>query len=202
MTDNIRAALERLIQVVKPEYNETDEIIAVVQAITAARAALAAAPEGEPSDEELALIYHDCCGGCEFMDQGGFEDAARAILSRWGRPAAPPAPLEGEVGELVAWIHRQAVHGPDADEWRRAATLLEQLSAAAPAVVPVAVSERPWEREGWCDAEGRFWAEHISRSGVAAWRCAAASDLGGWAVRCLPAHALPLPAPQGGEVEG
>jgi hypothetical protein len=26
-----------------------------------------------------------------------------------------------------------------------------------PAVAPVAVSERPWEIEGWCDAEGRCW---------------------------------------------
>ena len=69
----------------------------------------------------------------------------------------PAAPEPGEVGELVAWIHRQAIHGPDADEWRRAAALLqqqqhslklalqaqldllmEQLPAPAPAVVPVA----------------------------------------------------------------
>jgi hypothetical protein len=26
-----------------------------------------------------------------------------------------------------------------------------------PAVTPIPVSERPWEREGWCDAQGRCW---------------------------------------------
>ena len=87
--------------------NNTDPIRGVPP-LLAARDALAApdgpaVPEGrepasvvgEPSDEELALIYHDCCRGCEFMDQGGFEDAARAVLARWGRPA--PVPAEGEV---------------------------------------------------------------------------------------------------------
>ena len=49
-----------------------------------ARAALAEQPVG-PTDEELASIYYDCCGGCEFMDQGGFEDATRAVLAHWGQ---------------------------------------------------------------------------------------------------------------------
>jgi hypothetical protein len=26
-----------------------------------------------------------------------------------------------------------------------------------PAIEPVPASERPWERDGWCDAEGRCW---------------------------------------------
>jgi hypothetical protein len=68
MTTDIRAALERLIQVVKPEYNETDEIIAVVQAIAAARAALVE-PVGEgpsaapwsaiepPTEDEIDELY-------------------------------------------------------------------------------------------------------------------------------------------------
>jgi hypothetical protein len=31
------------------------------------------------------------------------------------------------------------------------------IEAMRPAVAPVAVSERPWEIEGWCDAAGRCW---------------------------------------------
>jgi hypothetical protein len=27
----------------------------------------------------------------------------------------------------------------------------------APGVAPVSITERPWERPGWCDAEGRCW---------------------------------------------
>jgi hypothetical protein len=62
------------------------------------------------------------------------------------------------------------------------------------AIQPVPVSERPWEREGWCDAKGSFWAEHISRGGTASWRYASCNSLGGWAQRCLPHWALPVPA--------
>ena len=27
----------------------------------------------------------------------------------------------------------------------------------SPAAQPVAVSEHPWERDGWCDEQGRCW---------------------------------------------
>ena len=70
-------------------------------------------------------------------------------------PTAPPAPLEGEVGVVVADLRCAAASysnrgfSTDARRCRRAATLLQQLSAPAPAVVPVAVSERlPGEGEG------------------------------------------------------
>jgi hypothetical protein len=65
--------------------------------------------------------------------------AARATLAQ--PPAAQPAPVAapepGEVAELVAWLRNR-------DRWTqltdaqvdRAATLLQQLSAPAPAVVP------------------------------------------------------------------
>jgi len=33
----------------------------------------------------------------------------------------------------------------------------------SPAVAPVAVSERPWELDGWCDAEGRCWVGEPER---------------------------------------
>jgi hypothetical protein len=96
-TPSIRAALEQWRDLAQTDLlcpanpAETDWA-AVVVAIAATRAALAQ-PEGEgPSVEDLALVYHECCRGCEFMDQGGFEDAARAILAHWGRPAALPAP--------------------------------------------------------------------------------------------------------------
>ena len=64
-----------------------------------------------PTDEELAFLYYVHCGGSDAMGQVGFEDAARAALARWSRPAIEPVP----------------------------------------------VSERPWERKGWCDAEGRCY---------------------------------------------
>ena len=89
-----------------------------------------------PSDDELGLIYHDCCGGCEFMDQGGFEDAARAVLARWGRPAQPAPVAEGEIDQLVSQLYDyaqgEADNGwhDDAARFRRAAELLPRLVEA------------------------------------------------------------------------
>jgi len=42
-------------------------------------------------------------------------------------------------------------------EYARAAIAADRARYARPAIEPVPVSERPWEREGWCDAEGRCW---------------------------------------------
>ena len=126
----------------------------------------------------------------------------------------PAAPEPGEVGELVAWIHRQAIHGPDADEWRRAAALLqqqqhslklalqaqldllmEQLPAPAPAVVPVAVAERPWEREGWCDEQGYCWFFYPQFNTWSWERPPVALTRGVGRFLSLPHHAIPLPQP-------
>ena len=81
-------------------------------------------------------------------------DHARAAIARWGRQPEPPA--EGEVGELVEWLHGQdggrekrAIHS-------RIAALLQQQAAPAPVVVPVAVSER-LPGEGDCTAQGWCW---------------------------------------------
>ncbi len=75
------------------------------------------------------------------------------------------------------------------------ATLLQQLSAPAPAVVPVAVSERPWEKGGWTDLDGECW--WCPPDGPAYWSMAnPAMVYGGW---LLPASAILLP--QAGEVE-
>jgi hypothetical protein len=80
----------------------------------------------------------------------------------------------------------------------RAATLLQQ-SAPAPAVVPVAVAERPWEREGWCDEQGRCW---FLSSRFFTWSLGSppvALTRGVGRLHSLPAHAIPLP--QAGEGE-
>jgi hypothetical protein len=172
-------------------------------------------------------------------------------------PATPPVPEPGEVGELATLFTVGSSCGGGArlsqDQCRRAATLLQQLSAPAPAVVPVAVaerlriakrgivagynlghhhtvegcwgdpdevaddyaeealqdlgdepapavvpvavSERPWEKGGWTDLDGECW--WCPPDGPAYWSMAnPAMVYGGW---LLPAHALPVP--QAGEVE-
>jgi len=49
-------------------------------------------PQG-PTDDDLAFLYYVHCGGSNAMGQVGFEDAARAVLVRWGRPAVEPVPV-------------------------------------------------------------------------------------------------------------
>jgi hypothetical protein len=121
------------------------------------------------------------------------------------RPAAPPAPEPGELGEVCEWLETHAAHLRKMQEigaWPetelqemldRAATL-QQQAAPAPAVVPVAVSERPWEKGGWTDLDGECW--WCPPDGPAYWSMAnPAMVYGGW---LLPAHAIPVP--QAGEV--
>jgi hypothetical protein len=62
---------------------------------------------------------------------------------------------------------------------------------ARPAIQPVTVAERPWESEGWCDADGECW--WCPRDGPPYWQMAnPAMVYGGW---LLPHHALPIPQP-------
>ena len=75
---------------------------------------------------------------------------ARAVLARWGNPAATPVPEPGEVAELVDGLMQisdgMSALGHESDSWfvARAATLLGQQQAA-PATVPVPVPVAPAE---------------------------------------------------------
>ena len=60
-----------------------------------------------------------------------------------------------------------------------------------PARVPVEVSERPWEREGWCDSEGRCWWFNPEDPH---WVFDDAMTCRHWADFSLPHNALPLPS--------
>ena len=65
--------------------------------------------------------------------------------------------------------------------------------ATQAAPVPVAVSERPWERDGWCDEQGQCWMGDPGGGGfIPSWRLCRPEDAPRMKVS-LPAHALPLP---------
>jgi hypothetical protein len=115
---------------------------------------------GEPSDEELLELWQgwnlgwDPQKGTVLMPHPA--EYARAVLARWGHQPAPPA--EGEVADLVAWMHEVAdlvawMHD-EADQYdciqqapetacklRRAADLLSQHH---PAPVPERAAN-PWK---------------------------------------------------------
>jgi hypothetical protein len=78
-----------------------------------------------------------------------------------------------------------------------AATLLQQLSAPAPVVVPVAVSER-LPGEGDCDAEGRCWfGTPCSDTMDSYWVYRKVQHYRNWDTHWLPYNSIPLP--QAGE---
>ena len=119
-------------------------------------------PEHQGDDRELLETFYGACKA-----EGGTADeiylrGIRAVLA--ARPAAPPAPeaKAGELGELVdrlGWIAAQLGDigwSDDSASVARAATLLQSLSAPAPAAVPVSVAER-LPGEGDCDEEGQCW---------------------------------------------
>jgi hypothetical protein len=67
---------------------------------------------------------------------------------------------------------------------------------ARPTIKPVPVAERPWEREGWCDAEGMCWRFDPCDRGWWSYGPILPSD-GDPApfTYLLPHHALPVPQP-------
>ena len=132
----------------------------------------------------------------------GWQAARAALAEQVTEPPAPPA--EGEIDQLVSqlrdYAQGEAENGwhDDAARFRRAAELLERHAAP----VPVPVAERlPGPKD--CDAEGRCW---LCGKVEGDWRLINPANAGVprlqyYFSHWLPAHALPLPAPQGGEVE-
>jgi hypothetical protein len=113
-------------------------------------------------------------------------------------PPAPAPAADGEREELIQWLDcfHEYAYELGRPDWghmtTRAAALLRQ-----PAPAPVPVAERPWERPGWCDAEGECWWR--GRRDPAWWTAADPRMVhDGW---LLPHWAIPIPQPpQGGEV--
>lgn len=225
MTDPIRAALERLIV----RLHETDDPNGPVPAWSDSYlAALAALSQPAPPAEALAarpLLEQvarmgDRIGQHTMGEIMAISNRAAAWLEATppGQPVAieprgcptpgacscvvPNPPAEGEVGELVAMMKREAGCAESAGhlvfmepmDMARAAELLEQRHSA-----PVPVSERLPRPED-CDAEGRCW---LCGKVEGDWRLLNPENTGVPQLKyCfthwLPAHALPLPA---GEVQ-
>ena len=113
---------------------------------------------------------------------------------------AQPEPVAPTDEELIEMWH-------SSDWFNEGATPREFISIARaalarwgrPAIQPIPAAERPWEREGWCDAEGRCWwgrpSEELCNSD---WFLATRAEVEEFCDGCLPAvslphHALPIP---------
>jgi hypothetical protein len=72
-----------------------------------------------------------------------------------------------------------------------ARAILQRYATPQPSPVPVA--ERPWEREGWCNAEGKCWFL-MEICGDLAWELEdPSSTITFGRISCLPHNALPVP---------
>jgi hypothetical protein len=122
-------------------------------------------------------------------------DRARAVLAE-AQPQ-PVEPTQQELEDLAYAFGREYDEGrllDDEDAAIYARAVLARWGRPAP--VPVSVDERPWEREGWCDAEGRCW---LFGKIEGDWRLMSATNSGLPNLKYCFSHSLPhwaLPVPQ------
>jgi hypothetical protein len=82
-------------------------------------------------------------------------------------------------------------------EIRKARAVLARYSR--PTIQTVPVGERPWERTGWCDEQGRCWLRRKHEEDGVTWKLMAPASVFDDAMpiyyaEALPANALPAPA--------
>ena len=139
----------------------------------------------------------------------GCPECLRELREELTRLKTPVA--DGEREELAQWLEGL---GDDYDDLYRPTSdlVVPRLARAAallrePAPAPVPVSDRPWERDGWCDAEGRCWWLVPNQSWLCVYLMKVDSVLAVTDAEaplpedahCLPHWAIPQP-PQGEEV--
>ena len=147
---------------------------------------------------ELVRRWDSANGDHDLIDVADAMDRTRALLAQ----PEPEGPTDEELASFLAERYRTRMENkspfgcPDFDgaeakaaQIADARAVLARYGRSTPQ--PVAVSERPWERDGWCDAEGRcygwdgdYWWM-VSNSGIPKLKY----GFSHW----LPANALPTP---------
>jgi hypothetical protein len=164
--------------------------------------------EGEVTDEGLHALW-------DTGFEGDFQDCRRFFheaVEHFALSRAPVQVADGEVAKLVAWLKEtgrelssdligDAVDPLAAERFFRIAALLQHHQPPQ----PVAVSERPWERDGWVNGDDECWIGYPSTTYAIAdtgdydttaceWRLEAPPsrpELSNCVA--LPFHALPIP---------
>ena len=119
-------------------------------------------------------------------------EAARTALAQPEPEGPTDQDLDDLANEMLDW---------NREGWRayaRAAIAADRARYARPTIEPVPVAERPWEREGWCDAEQTCWAiGHRDRWERVYVPCRDWSNP--TYTHLLPHHALPVPGAEDGQ---
>jgi hypothetical protein len=171
----------------------------LMDAMAASVAALAKPEPVAPTGEEAWQWYSYCPeDGIELHSSKELaHKAAQEIMGSYAKTAHSDGWHEDM--ESVSWgmllpvdqaqVVERTEAEPDSefDEWIR----YELVPArwGTPTIQPVPVSERPWEREGWCDAEGNCYGW----DGDYWWMVGNPGAADETITHCLPHHALPTP---------
>jgi hypothetical protein len=149
--------------------------------------------------QALALHLRECVDGADGNWARVNIDALLDVaenLERFAALAQPEAVGPTDEQLKVAYWEAFVEAAPcGADEsWLAGLRAVARLGR--PAITPIPLSERPWERDGWCDSGGCCWMGDAGGCGfVPSWRlCKPSDSCLAW---CLPAHALPLPTTDG-----
>lgn len=154
-----------------------------------------------PSDEDLREAYDNVCWG--EMDVDNFIKAYRSVLAE---PVVAPSDEELEDFALQyggGYYNCDCKEEVDILTREHVSNYRAVIARWGSTPTPVPVAERPWEWDGWCDADGRCWwgrasTEYMNHD----WVMATRADIEEFCDDCppdvvLPAHALPLPAVPG-----
>jgi hypothetical protein len=112
-------------------------------------------------------------------------DTCRNLLDR-----VEPKDLTQIALQMLFTIERMELIIPEITD-----TIRKALEQARPTIHPVPVAERPWEREGWCDAEGRCYGW----DGDYWWMVGNPGAANETITHCLPHWALPVPGAEVGQ---
>ena len=136
--------------------------------------------------DRLEDSYHPDHSEADRLDRSfRLLERARAALAQ----PEPVAPSDEDLYDLA-----EVFNGEPVASMRRALARW-----GTPTAQSVPVSERPWEREGWCDAEGMCWWGHPSDDETNAgwvpgtWKDVEVVGLDSFTAS-LPHWALPMPA--------
>ncbi len=154
-------------------------------------------PPADGEVGELAVFLRGCADDHYGQGRRQFARAAE-LLERLASPACVVVKPSPELIEAF----KDALTGrieplPDDAQVIKPA----ERTVLVPALQPVSVSERPWEREGWCDETGRcWWGRAADEFCNHDWHYATRAEVDDFCSDAMPQVTLPataLPLPQG-----
>jgi hypothetical protein len=160
--------------------------------IDRARAELA---KPEPEPVERPIWSEGICGdGAAILKDGvmqPIEDVIAALNAAEAVRLKPVGPSLEEVEDLCE-EHEFCVEGYESTECLQGLINDAVARYSGSTIAPIHVSERPWEQEGFCDANGCCWWFHRETFGRNACWCYSRGS--GVEAFCLPHWALPISA--------